>query len=234
MTFSRFIRKSAVLTVLGVFSAISLLAQTDPIDPHLLNSLHSPYRANSLKLYTRLGSDPASMMPQRSESRIPGLRSYGISIAWRRDLNPVRFREYEIGYYRPKLEDAQDENWEIFIRYQTLLFKPLARKRWFKYYFSIGPRLFYAREKTNESGAFGYPAQHTYYGGELPVFLGFDLYFSSRLSLTLTATPINTAYYWDKGQRDNPNLTVRQNEFLYSNLIMDFFNEWRIGLGYSL
>lgn len=192
-------------------------------------------QSSTLKLYSRFTANPSRLPPMRFFKGENGFYHYGTALALRRSREELRFWEYELGYFsNPGQSEAYEKNWELSFRVQTRLLKPLINKQKFKGYFTIAPRLFFAREKINELHPIGYPSDWSYYGYDIPVLFNLDVHLNARLSLIATATVLNLARYWTRGQYYNPNWNDNRNKFAWTSAILDFFNEWRFGVGYVL
>lgn len=192
-------------------------------------------QSTTLKLYTSFATNTDRGIPVRFSTGDRGFDHYGTAIALRRDLNDIRFREYELGYFSLSgRSEAYDQSWGWSLRFQTRLFKPLINKQKLKGCFSVAPRLFFAREAINEQNATGYPLDRNHLGFELPVLFNLDLHLTPRWSLIAAANVITTARYWTRGEHDNPKLTEKQREFSWTTAVLYLFNEWRFGVGYRL
>lgn len=194
-------------------------------------------QGTTIKVYARYADgNQEGVLPDRFA--IPDVfQFYGASLALKRHKTESKFQEYEIGWYSSKNRQAiQELDQEIFISYQTNLFKKLMDKSVLKLYFSLGSRLFFAREEIDGRKNLGllYPSSNKYYGIEFPVLFNVDIYFFKKLSLGINTNVIDAAYYqrWssytDSRVPDMLQIDIK-NQFFF-----DFFYGWRIGLGYKI
>lgn len=193
---------------------------------------------SSLRLYTRFSGlgQYTAFVPERDIKADGAFNFYGLSFALRSHKDRIRFQQYEIGgFFSKNRYPGQDQDLELFLRYQTRLFRPMMDRPSLLLYFSLGPRLFYGKELDNGAGNLtGYPATHRYYGAEIPIIFNADINITEKLSLLVSTNALNMAYYSDITIVDNPALTERQREIGGFASVVNFLNEWRLGIGYDL
>jgi hypothetical protein len=195
-------------------------------------------QSSTLKVYTRFSGlgQYNYIVPDRRIVTESAFQFYGGSLALRRHKPEHRFHEFELGgYYSGNRYPEQEYDRELFIRFQTHLFRPVIDRSWWRAYFSLGPRLFYGVEKTTPlASPSGYPADYERYGLEVPIIFSLDLHLTKRLLFSLQTNMLSYAYFSDISISDNPALTERQRKVGGTGTSLYFFNEFRIGMGYKL